>query len=63
MVEKRIFVERVLDVPMTTYYGAGYTELDCCVDTRNVLQEISDTLREAQTSSHRGEGRRGRCCR
>ena len=46
---------------MTTYYGPGYTELDCCVDTRNVLQEISDTLREERRPAH--SGGRVRCCR
>ncbi len=30
---------------MTTYYGEGYTQTDCCIDTKNVLQEISDTLK------------------
>ena len=46
---------------MTTYYGPGYTELDCCVATRTVLQEISDPLREERRPAR--SGGRARCCR
>lgn len=29
---------------MSIYNGSGYTELECCQDTLEVLQEISSTL-------------------
>ncbi len=32
---------RYVDVPMSIYNGGGYTELECCQDTLEVLQEIS----------------------
>lgn len=32
-------------MPMTTYYGEGYTEVDCCVSTNETLRDISDTLK------------------
>ncbi len=35
---------RYVDVPMSIYYGAGYSDLNCCEDTRNVLEKISDSL-------------------
>lgn len=35
---------RYVDVPMSIYNGSGYTELECCQDTLEVLQEISSTL-------------------
>ena len=44
-IETWYYAVRVIDIPMTTYYGEGYTQTDCCIDTKNVLQEISDTLK------------------
>ncbi len=38
------YCSRYVDVPMKVYVGSGYTELDCCVDTRDALREISDNL-------------------
>lgn len=35
---------RYVDVPMSIYYGGGYTELNCCEDTRSVLEQIADSL-------------------
>lgn len=38
------YCSRVADVPMSTYYGPGYTEVDCCMTQNEILQEISDSL-------------------
>ncbi|MEA4920977.1 MAG: hypothetical protein VB078_08665 [Clostridiaceae bacterium] len=45
-IETVCYCSRYIDIPMTTIYGEGYTELDCCIDTKSILQEISDTLKE-----------------
>lgn len=47
------YCSRYVDVPMNIYYGSGYTEIDCCEDTLEVLQEISNTLKQGN--------RNGRC--
>lgn len=56
------YCNRYMDVPMRIYHGAGYTELDCCTDTRNILQEISDTLSEHTNSNCNGCCRCRSCC-
>lgn len=38
------YCSRYVDVPMSIYYGPGYTQLDCCMTQNGILQEISDTL-------------------
>lgn len=45
---------RYIDVPMSIYYGPGYTEVDCCMTQNEILQEISDTLKSGLRS--------GGCC-
>lgn len=35
---------RYADVPMTIYYGPGYTDVDCCKTQTGILQDISDAL-------------------
>ncbi len=46
---------RYVDVPMSIYYGAGYSELNCCEDTKNVLEQISDSLSRMSACFNCGE--------
>lgn len=46
---------RYVDVPMSIYYGGGYTELNCCEDTRTVLEKISDSLAQMSTCFNCGD--------
>jgi len=61
-IETICYCSRYLDVPMRIYHGAGYTALDCCTDTRQTLQEISDTLTELSNDCTGSCCRCGRCC-
>ena len=51
------YCSRYVDMPMSVYYGSGYTELDCCEDTLGVLKEISATLKKCCGGNSCG------CCR
>ena len=48
-IETVCYCTRVADVPMSTYYGPGYTEVDCCMTQNEILQEISDSLQARQS--------------
>lgn len=39
------YCSRFVEVPMQVVRGQGYTELNCCQDTLEVLQDISNTLK------------------
>ncbi len=45
------YTRRFADVPMSIYRGSGYTQIDCCEDTLEVLQEISETLKNRCANS------------
>jgi len=47
------YCSRYVDVPMNIVYGEGYTEIDCCIDQNQILQDISDTLKSMNSR---------RCC-
>lgn len=47
---------RYIDVPMSVYYGPGYTEEDALIGIEAALEEISETLRSMRCGC-------SRCCR
>lgn len=53
---------RYVDVPMHIYYGSGYTEVDCCEDTLEVLRDISSTLDRMAPASRPQSCGGNRCC-
>lgn len=56
---------RYVDVPMSIHTGSGYTELECCQDTLEVLKEISCALQRMAPAEHccqSGCGQNWHCC-
>lgn len=54
-IETMCTYSRYVDVPMSIYYGAGYSDLNCCEDTKNVLEQISDSLARMSACFNCGE--------